>query len=119
MNNPKELDTLEAESLRSQNQGEVAYEKYAEAATIEEKLSLAYRNEGLLEKAGTHLFGAAMSWTQAGDFYRAVSLAESVLQKSIAPEEIRIKAHKLVAIIRARRVAFNQEMQPTKASSEG
>jgi hypothetical protein len=110
---------LEAELLKAQGRGDAADGRFAEAAEIEERLWTACAKLGFHEKAWMHLFSAASCWAQAGDFYHAVSLAESLLAEPNVPERLRSRIQEFANTIRTRRAAFSQEMQLARVSSEG
>jgi hypothetical protein len=121
-----ELDTMEARKSNlileahiflSMNQTDSTDDMFAEAAGIEEKLSVVCRAEGLLEKARMHLFSAASCWASAGDFYHAVALAETLLAEPDVPERLRKTVQEFITTIRNRRTAFVQELQLAAVAS--
>ncbi|MBC8135189.1 MAG: hypothetical protein H8F28_04775 [Fibrella sp.] len=84
----KELDDLEIykSNLLLYSMVDRAYErwddvvaKFAEVAPIEERLAQACRDANLIPKMRTHQLSAASCWAKAGNFHRAVLLADEML----------------------------------------
>jgi hypothetical protein len=69
---------LAAHWLRAQQQSDVAAEKVAVAAAIEERLRDHCFQQGLREKAFVHGFSAASCWAQAGDFHHAMGVCHAL-----------------------------------------
>jgi hypothetical protein len=97
---------LEAQLLRGQRQDEVAAEKFAEAAAIEEALSAQCTARGLLEKSWLHLFSAASAWAQAGNFYEALALCRKLLARADLPEPLRRQVADYADKLRVRRAEW-------------
>ncbi|MDP6111682.1 MAG: hypothetical protein QF437_25575 [Planctomycetota bacterium] len=70
---------LTARSLREEGKSEESANTFAEVAEIEERLSSLCEEAGLPEKAIVHRFSAAGCWAQAGDFYHAIAMCDSLL----------------------------------------
>ncbi len=71
---------LEATLLKQQGLFAEAATRYANAAEIEEQLSLQLTRTGKLEKAFFHQFSALSCWAQAGDLHRALTLGHQLEQ---------------------------------------
>src|SRR5262249_7200719 len=77
---------LEARMLHDQQQPEVAADKFAEAAAIEERLAAACDSRGLHQRALVHGFSAASCWAHAGDFHHAIVLCDRLLAREDLPD---------------------------------
>ncbi|MBC7804625.1 MAG: hypothetical protein H7145_00550, partial [Akkermansiaceae bacterium] len=84
----KELDDLEIYKSnlllysmvdRAYKRWDDVFAKYGEVAPIEERLAQACRDAGLVPKMRTHQLSAASCWAKAGNFHRAVLLADEML----------------------------------------
>jgi hypothetical protein len=109
---------LEAQLLREQQQDETAAEKFAQAAEIEERLSSVCEAKGLIEKALVHRFSAASCWAQAGNFYRAIALCDSLLARTELSDRLRQRVQEYAAAVRARRSHWYEGLVLAPASSE-
>jgi hypothetical protein len=94
---------LEARLLRDQRQDEAAADRFAEAATIEERLADLCEEARLLEKSFVHRFSAVGCWAQAGDFYHAIRICGVLLDRADLPERLRQRVQDYSLALRQRR----------------
>ncbi len=94
---------VEAQLLSGQQQTDVAADRFAQAAEIEERLSSRWVELGLSEKCWVHLFSAASCWARAGDFYTAIGLGEQLLTESGLLPRLRQRVQEFTDTIRQRR----------------
>ena len=94
---------LQAHLLREQGEGEEASEKFAEAATFEERLRDRCAELGLTEKLYVHAFSAASCWANAGDFHHAITLCDALLVRPELPDRLRLRVQQYVGTLRGRR----------------
>jgi len=108
---------LEARVLREQL-NEVAAEKFAQAAVIEERLSDSSGRAGLLEKSFVHRFSAASCWGQAGNFYRAIVLCDELAAHDDPPARLRERVTEYAETLRARRARWYADLVSMPAAAE-
>ncbi len=108
---------LSAQLLREQQQDEAAI-KFAQAASIEEKLADICEEKGLIEKSLVHRFSAASCWAQAGNFYQAIALCDSLLARGDLPSRLREHIQDYDQTLRARRKQWYEELVLETTSSE-
>jgi hypothetical protein len=110
---------LEAQLFREQQQDEPAANKFAQAAEIEERLSDICEAKGLTEKSFIHRFSAASCWAQAGDFYHAIRLCDSLLSRQDLTSRLRQRIQEYASALRARRAQWYESLLIEAAGSEG
>lgn len=103
---------LEANLLKAQERYQDAADRFAEAAQIEERLSGALLQKGLLDKYFIHCFSALSCWAQAGDIYHAIVLGEELLARADLPDLLRQRIEEYVRLLRTRRVRWFAEFAP-------
>ena len=91
--------------MRAQNREADA--KFAKAAGIEERLRDACFALNLPEKAFMHGFSAAGCWAQAGDFYHAVWLCDTLLAKTDLPTRLRERIENFAQAVRGQMVGVS------------
>lgn len=94
---------LEGQLLLTQQQADVAADRFAQAAEIEEHLSARCEAQGLYEKSWAHLFSAVSCWARAGDFHTAIGLGERMLAHADLPPRLRQHVEGFVQTLRQRR----------------
>lgn len=94
---------LEARLLRDQRQDEAAADRFAEAASIEERLADTCEEARLVEKSWVHRFSAVGCWAQAGDFYHAIRICDALLNRPDLPERLRDRVQDYSQALRQRR----------------
>lgn len=109
---------LQARLLREQCQDEMAVAKFAQAAEIEETLSGICSQHGLLDKSFVHLYSAASCWAQAGDFYHAIAICDSMLARADLPDRLREDVGDYAAALRRRRSEWYQRVVLESARTE-
>ena len=111
---------LEGYLLKQQECYEEAADKYAQAATLEEKLCTELSKKGLMDKYYSHFFSAASCWAQAGNIHQAIWMTNQLLRYPNIPERLRRQAEEYQQMLRARRerwFAFlTQSLAPATAS---
>ncbi len=101
---------LEAQLLREQARSDEAVYKFAEAAQIEESLSLRCTAQGLIEKSFLHRFSALSLWAQAGNFYQAIALGDELLASTAISERLRQRIQTYTNTLRFRRTRWYEEL---------
>ena len=109
---------LQAHLLRERGEGEQSWEKFAEAAAIEERLRDRSAELGLMEKFYVHAFSAAGCWAKAGDFHHALTLCDALLARPELPERLRRRVQEYADAIRAQRNAWFAELLRQTAGAE-
>jgi len=110
---------LQASLLHEQGDDEAAAPKFAEAATIEERLRDQCRAQGLLPKSFVHAFSAAGCWARAGDSYHALTLCDEMLARTDLPDRLRARVGEYAATLRTRRSEWYMALLKTTAGVEG
>jgi hypothetical protein len=64
----------------------------------------------LIEKSFVHRFSAASCWAQAGNFYHAIALCDSLLARSDLPARLRGRIQDYDQTLRARRTQWYEEL---------
>ena len=111
--------TLQASLLHEQGNGEAAAPKFAEAATIEERLRDQCREQGLVPKSFVHASSAAGCWAGAGDFYHALTLCDELLARTDLPDRLRARVGEYAAMLRTRRSEWYAALLKTTAGVGG
>jgi hypothetical protein len=94
---------LEGQLLNAQPQPDAAADRFAQAAAIEERLSVRCAAQGLHEKSSVHRFSAASCWARAGDFHTAICLGEQLLAEADLPPRLRQRIEEFTQTLRQRR----------------
>lgn len=110
---------LQASLLHKQGDDEAAAPKFAEAATIEERLRDQCRAHGLVPKSFVHAFSAAGCWARAGDFYHSLMLCDELLARTDLPDRLRARVGGYAATLRTRRSEWYAALLKTAAGVEG
>ncbi len=110
---------LEARLLREQRQYEKSAARFAEAAEIEERLSDACRGRGLHDKSYVHRFSAASCWAQAGDFFHAIMLCDSLLARDELPTRLRSQIQEYLHALRLRRDQWYESLVLDATGTDG
>jgi len=97
---------IEGQLLIGKEEPDAAADRFAQAAEIEERLSIQCANLGLREKSWVHLFSAASCWAQAGDFHTAIRLGEQLLADAELPPRLRQRIQEFTQTIRRRRMQW-------------
>jgi hypothetical protein len=108
---------LEAQLLRERQQDEAAV-RFAQAAMIEERLGDICEEKGLTEKSFVHPFSAASCWAQAGNFYHAIELCDTLLTQANLPNRLRQHVHAYARTLRDRRAQWYAELALEATASE-
>ena len=115
----KELDDLEIykSNLLLYSMVDRAYErwddviaKYAEVAPIEERLAHACREADLIPRMRAHQLSAAACWADAGNFHRAIVLADKMLADPSLDDRYREKMEGLRAKWKERRATLTRTL---------
>ena len=94
---------VEGQLLSAQQQPDAAADRFAQAATIEERLSELSASQGLQEKSWMHRFSAASCSARAGNFYEAICLGEQLLAQADLPLRLRQHVQEFTQELRQRR----------------
>ena len=102
---------LEIQFLRAQQKDadEIAA-KFAQAASIEERLSEICAQKGSPENFFVHRWSAASCWAGALNFYRALELSDELLAQADLPERLRQRIQQYSFTIRTRGARLNEEV---------
>jgi hypothetical protein len=108
---------LEAGILSERQRYDEAANKYAEAAVIETRLSTICEGKGLLEKSWVHSVSAMNCWARAGNYYSAIRLGETLLDRTDLPDRLRRHVQGLVQPLRRLRSQYTQATAPSTAEA--
>jgi hypothetical protein len=108
----------EGRRLREQRQPDAAADRFARAATMEERLSEICAGKGLQEKSWQHLFSAVSCWAQAGNFHEAIGLGERLQGQTDLPPGLRQRVQEFTQVLRQRRAQWSADMAPTTTAAE-
>jgi hypothetical protein len=97
---------VQAQLFSTQQQPDVAADRFAQAAEIEERLSSRCADQGLREKSWVHLFSAASCWARAGDFHTAIGLGDQLQAEAGLPPRLRQRIQEFTDSIRKRRTQW-------------
>lgn len=97
---------LEGRLLEARQQWDEAVQKFAQAAEQEERLGDHSAALGLSDRASLHLFSAASCWARAGNFYRAISLCDGLLDRTDLSEPLRQRIQDYAYVLRGRRAQW-------------
>jgi hypothetical protein len=90
---------------------------FAEAASLEERLADACEEARLVEKSFVHRFSAGGCWAQAGDFYHANRICDTLLGRADLPERLRVRVQDYAHVLRQRRSEWYSSL-PLDAARE-
>jgi hypothetical protein len=102
---------LQAALLRAGGQEELAASRFAEAATLEEQLAQHADAEGNAPRAIRSQSSAASAWANAGDFHHALTLLQSLEQRTDAPEPLKARVRAFAETLRAQRRRWHDTLQ--------
>jgi len=95
---------LEGQLLNDRQQPDLAADRFAQAAEIEERLSRQCKSAGLNEKSWLHLFSAASCWARAGNFHEAICLGDELLAQEQLLPRLRQQVQEFTETLRQRRI---------------
>lgn len=107
---------LEANLLKTQGHYREAADRFAKAAEIEERLSDALFQKGLVDKYYVHRFSALSCWAQAGDIHHAIVLGEELLARPDLPSRLRQRIEEYLELLQIRRARWFAEFAPDVVS---
>jgi hypothetical protein len=102
----------------ARQQPDEAADCFAQAATIEERVSAICEERGLSEKAWIHGFSAASCWAQAGNFHQAIYLGNQLLARAELPARLRSRVEEFTRILRQRRTQWAAGLALAPTASE-
>jgi hypothetical protein len=94
---------LEGRLLLTQDQPDLAADRFAQAAEIEQRLSEVCAKQGLREKSWVHHFSAASCWARAGNFHQAIGLGDQLQAHGDLPPRLRQQVQEFTQVLRLRR----------------
>lgn len=102
---------LQAALLRSEGEEELAAVRFAEAAVLEENLTRQADLQGQSLRAARSHFSAASAWANAGNFFRALELLQSLDMRADAPEPLKAHARIFAETLRVERRHWHDILQ--------
>lgn len=103
---------LQANLLQHEQRYEMAADKFAAAATIEENLGDQLLVMNKYPKAVIHQWSALSCWVQAGDVHRALRLGHQLLQSSQLSEAQSKQVSRYLETLRRRRAEWISQWRP-------
>jgi hypothetical protein len=107
---------LQAALLRAEGQEDLAATRFAEAATLEERLAQRADSEGDVLRAIRSHFSAASAWANAGDFHHALTLLQLLEQRADAPESLKAHVRAFAETLRVQRRQWHDTLQEASLS---
>ena len=107
---------LQAALLRAEGQEELAASRFAEAATLEERLVQRAEADGDPARAIRNQFSAASAWANAGDFHHALTLLQTLEQRADTPEPLKTHVRAFAATLRTQRRHWHDTLQEANLS---
>ena len=107
---------LQAALLRAEGREELAASRFAEAATLEEKLAQRADADGNVQRALRSQFSAASAWANAGDFHHALILLQVLEQRADAPEPLKVRVRAFAETLRVQRRQWHDKLQAANLS---
>ncbi|MBC7527967.1 MAG: hypothetical protein H7308_10495 [Chthonomonadaceae bacterium] len=107
---------LQATLFRAEGQEEDAASRFAEVATLEERLAQRADAEGEGLRAIRSRFSAASAWANAGDFHHALTLLQTLEQRSDVPDLLKERARTFAETLRLQRRQWQETLQEVSLS---